>query len=214
MVAATKFRSLDVNGDWTFGLGAQGYAQNVQALKYDLQTRLRSWMGDCFFDLQMGIDWKNLLGNFSSQNNLLFALRTLILSTQGVMSINSLDIVNDPIGRDLSLTYNVDTVYQSNVSSDFSLFSSNNNVVTGYTITTYIPLDASAGPLTVTAPIALGIGGTELVYKKIDATANAVTLVPSLGETFDGQTSYTMYAQNEVVRLMSNNVDWEISGKL
>lgn len=214
MAVATKFRSLDVNNDWTFGLGLQGYAPDLKGLMFDLQTKLRCWIGDCFFDMQMGIDWKNLLGDLGSKDSLLLSARTRILKTPGVLRINSLEIINDENIRDLSLTYNIDTVYESGVDSDFSLFSSNNNVMSVYTTTTYIPIDASAGPVTKSVPSAIGKQGTELVYKKTDSSENAITLVPSLGETFDGQSSYQLTSQYEDVRLISNNTNWWISGKL
>lgn len=210
----TKFRLLDAINDWTFGFGNQGFAQNVPALMYDIGTRLRSWIGDCFFDMQMGVDWKNFLGSLGSQDELIIAIKRVILKTPGVLRINSINVDFSSEERNIDLTFNIDSVYQNNVSGEFELFTSYNNIVSVFSVTTYIPIDASAGPATQLVPTAVGASGTELVYKKIDNSENPVILTTISGQTIDGQTTYNLTAQNEVIRILSNNLNWEISGKL
>lgn len=57
-----RFRSLDTNWDWNFGTGSNAYVSGSFATAYNLKTKILSWFGDCFFNAEAGIDWKNLLG--------------------------------------------------------------------------------------------------------------------------------------------------------
>lgn len=49
-------RALDINGDWTFGQGKGNYLTNQAAIAQNVQTRLLSFLGDCFFDPTAGIN--------------------------------------------------------------------------------------------------------------------------------------------------------------
>jgi len=101
-------RDLDVNHDWTFGAGKNNYRTNLNALAQNIQTRLLSFLGDCFFDLTAGIDWVFYLGSRNRQDELQMQVATEILETENVISIEKLEIdLNDQ--RKISLQYTVDT---------------------------------------------------------------------------------------------------------
>lgn len=100
-------RALDVNGDWTFGKGRNNYLSGLDAVSQDISTRLKSFLGDCFFDLSAGIDWFNLLGS-KEQLKLNLAVTAVILNTQDVLSINQLSITLDE-RRKLTIVYDVFT---------------------------------------------------------------------------------------------------------
>lgn len=105
-----RVRSLDENNDWTFGKGRNNYLKDVKAITQNIKTRLQSFLGDCFFDLQAGIDWFNLLGS-KNQLGLELAVRTVILNTEGVSAIVDFSINLDQYTRAISMTYTVETVY-------------------------------------------------------------------------------------------------------
>jgi hypothetical protein len=111
-------RALDNNGDWTFGAGTGNYiSANVQIVQ-DIQTRLSCFVGNCFFDMQMGINWFTFLGSKGSNNTLQLslALSALIINTAGVLGINQLSFSLE--NRNFSISYQVQTIY-SVTGSDF-----------------------------------------------------------------------------------------------
>jgi len=57
------FRNIDENGDWDFGKGIQDFTSGNKAIGLNIKTRIQSWVGDCFFDMNAGIDWLNRLGS-------------------------------------------------------------------------------------------------------------------------------------------------------
>lgn len=108
------FRQLTPNGDWTFGKGVANYAQNQDAIALNILTSVKSWVGDCFFSLQFGINWKQLM-NTGQQSNLNAALQNLLLRTYGVVSIVSSSVNFNPNTRLFSASYTVNTVYSQTV---------------------------------------------------------------------------------------------------
>lgn len=75
-------------------------------------------------------------------------------------------------------------------------------------------INAYTGSVVETLPTAVGNSGIEYLYKKIDSSENTVTINTLLGQTIDGQLEFTLTAENEIVRLMSNNSNWLISGRM
>lgn len=105
------FRNLDENGDFTFGRGKSNYVSGVQAIGLNIKTRLLSWVGDCFFDLNAGVDWTNRL-SLKNQKRILDAeIRRVILQSYGVTGITSYN--SELNGRDFSATYKVNTIYST-----------------------------------------------------------------------------------------------------
>jgi hypothetical protein len=114
------FRQLDVNHDWTFGKGIANYAQQDSAIALDVQTSLLSWVGDCFFDLQFGIAWARLLDT-GQQANLQTALQSLILKSYGVVSVNSVSALFNPITRNLGVNFNIETIFSKSFQQQVSI---------------------------------------------------------------------------------------------
>lgn len=104
-----KFRQLDANGDWTFGKGLNNYAKENQAIGLNIKTRIRSWLGDCFFDTGAGIDWINRLGSKNQDALLTLDLRNIILKSEGVTGIIEFDVSLN--GRNFRADYSVETIY-------------------------------------------------------------------------------------------------------
>ena len=103
-------RSIDIDHDWTFGKGRNDYKSANDAIAQNVDTRLNSFIGDCFFALNAGIDWFNLLGS-KNQVGLELAIRSVIINTALVTGIKSLSSAFDPITRRLTTTYTLTTIY-------------------------------------------------------------------------------------------------------
>lgn len=68
--------------------------------------------------------------------------------------------------------------------------------------------DASGGAITITLPDPTSYPNYEVMIKKIDSSANAVTVSPHGTETIDGASSMTLANQNDAVRLRSDGSNW------
>lgn len=106
-----RVRALDATGDWLFGKGQNDYVVNNAAIAQNINTRLSSFLGNCFFDLGAGIDWFNLLGA-KNQTALNLAITTVILNTEGVTGLLQLS-QNLNVARNFSITYKVQTIYST-----------------------------------------------------------------------------------------------------
>jgi hypothetical protein len=71
-----------------------------------------------------------------------------------------------------------------------------------------IPCDASGGAFSVTLPTAVGVPGQRYVVKKVDSSVNAVTVATTSSQTIDGATTYSLAAQWDSVRVVSNGANW------
>lgn len=105
-----RVRAIDENNDWTFGRGLQDYKENDRAVSQNIKTRLQSFYRDCFFDLDAGLDWFNLLGR-GTKNLLLLAVKMVISQTEGVFGINNVDVQYDEYSRHITITYDIKTIY-------------------------------------------------------------------------------------------------------
>lgn len=103
------FRSLDENGDWTFGKGKNNYASLNNAIALNIRTRLYSWLGDCFFAQNEGIDWYNRMGSKNQRELLEQELRRTILQSEGVTGIVTFDTIL--VGRQFTANYTITTIY-------------------------------------------------------------------------------------------------------
>lgn len=103
-------RGIDADNDWLFGKGRNDYKVRTSAIAQHIKTRLQSFLGDCFFATEEGIDWFNLLGG----KNLLeleLAVRAVILNTPQVTRLLSSSVELDRTTRVVSMSYSVETVY-------------------------------------------------------------------------------------------------------
>jgi hypothetical protein len=110
-------RALDLDGDWTFGLGKQNYLQDNNAIALNIKTRILEFLNDCFFNTSAGLDWFRLLGTRNTVQEIILNCRGVILQSEGVMKLTKIDAVFNPQSRILTLSYAVDTVYTLNQNS-------------------------------------------------------------------------------------------------
>lgn len=81
-----RFRNVDIDGDWVFGKGRNSYLRDNEALMMNIKTRLLSFLNDCFFDTEAGIDWWNLLGG-KDKKGLLASVQRVVLRSSNVKRI-------------------------------------------------------------------------------------------------------------------------------
>lgn len=115
------FRQLDAGGDWTFGKGAASYATGQAAVSLNLATLIRSWVGDCFFALGSGINYKQFIQTPGQQKQLDAALQALILSAYGVTAVTAATARFDPRTRRFTASWTIDTVYTQGYSGQVSV---------------------------------------------------------------------------------------------
>lgn len=100
-----RFRNVDANGDWVFGKGRNSYLRDTDALMMNIKTRLLSFLGDCFFDAEAGIDWWNLLGG-KDQKALLASIQRVVLRSSNVKRI--VEMQSHLTNRKFSITLSVE----------------------------------------------------------------------------------------------------------
>lgn len=110
-----RFRTLDIDHDWTFGSGKQGYSKDLSALMFDLKTRILSWVGDCFFDQSAHIDWKNLL-DYRNSDEIKTAIKKVAARTQGVLSVSDVELEMRS-NRNVMATFSVDTIFGAGIAN-------------------------------------------------------------------------------------------------
>lgn len=112
-----------------------------------------------------------------------------------------------------------DELNGNTTSLDALLFTATNNVTrsesTGPISTSVsdrnkvILVDATAGAITVNLlAAATAASGFTVVVKKIDSSANAVTIDGNSSETIDGSATYVLSSQNSAVVLTTNGSNW------
>lgn len=103
-----KVRKMTADGDYQLGHGnldfyqdaAEGVAQNVK-------TRLALWRGTWFIDTDEGTPWlQEILGKHEAVD---VVLKSRILETPGVISLQSFESILNPDTRSLSVTAIINT---------------------------------------------------------------------------------------------------------
>lgn len=100
-----RFRNVDANGDWVFGKGRNSYLRDNDALMMNIKTRLLSFLNDCFFDTEAGIDWWNLLGG-KDIKGILASVQRVVLRSNNVKRI--VDMQSQLQNRRFAITLTVE----------------------------------------------------------------------------------------------------------
>jgi hypothetical protein len=104
------FRSLDSSHDWNFGQGTESYVSGEQAIGLNIQTRILSFMGNCYFDMLAGINWFIYFGTPGKQQQTLLSVQAEILQSYGVTKVNSVTMNETDTGG-VILTFNIYDIY-------------------------------------------------------------------------------------------------------
>lgn len=70
--------------------------------------------------------------------------------------------------------------------------------------------DATSGDITITLPLAADVTGRAFTIKKVDSSANIVTVDANGAETIDGTTTFDLAFQYDYVKLLSDGTEWFI----
>jgi len=86
-------------------------------------------------------------------------------------------------------------------------------VTTTYSVvadTYYVRADATSAGFTITLPTADGCAGRQITIKKIDSTANIVTVACTGAQTIDGAATKTISTQYISYTFICTGSNWEI----
>lgn len=76
------------------------------------------------------------------------------------------------------------------------------------TTDTTIFVNAASAPVTITLPTAVGVTGKKYNIKKIDSSANAVTINTTSSQTIDADTSVIINVQYTSMQVISDGSNW------
>lgn len=107
------FRGSTSTGDWDWGRGKQSYLTGVYAIMKNIETRLKTFYSECFFNNDFGVPWFQLLGQ-KDTTPILYTLRDQVLDCYGVLSVNNVEFSLDA-DRNILITYSIDTIYTTNL---------------------------------------------------------------------------------------------------
>lgn len=104
-------RTLSPAKDWTYGNNLGGYLTKNAAIAQQINCRLLQFLGECFWDVNAGIDWFGYLGG-KNASGLNLAIATVILNTPGVLGFSTppVFVLND-VTRTFSVNWKVNTTF-------------------------------------------------------------------------------------------------------
>ncbi len=114
-----RVRATDYRNDWLFGKGQNDYVTQGLAVAQSIRTRLGEVLGDCFFNINAGLDLFNLLGskNLVALN---LAVKAIILNTENVVGIVEV-LVTVNTNRHATLSYEVKCAFGVTIRNNLSL---------------------------------------------------------------------------------------------
>lgn len=105
-------RATTATNDWQYGKSIQNYLIGEAAIEANIRTKLLEWIGDCFFNVFGGIDWKNRLG-YGQQQALVIDIKNLVLQCYGVVKILQFQANFTSQNRFDSITMTLQTIYSA-----------------------------------------------------------------------------------------------------
>ncbi len=116
-----RYRTLDANGDYTFGQnGANFLIDSSAAVAQAIQTRLLLQVGEWFLDQTAGTPYSTDILGAGTESTRDLAVQTVILETQGVTEIVDYASYLNPSTRLFTVAATVNTLYgQTTITSSF-----------------------------------------------------------------------------------------------
>lgn len=106
-----RVRRLDNNHDWTFGQGFNNYAKESEAIAQCVKTRLWSFKGDWFLDLEHGLPYLETTGRQADLARLEMLIKREVLSVEGVERITAYSAELDNETRHLTINVSYLDIY-------------------------------------------------------------------------------------------------------
>ncbi len=134
-----RVRTLDENGDMTWGFGSQNFlVDSVQLVKQKILTGLRLFQGEFFLDTTAGMPWDSQVLGVGTRALYDTAIQRQILSTKGVTGITSYSSSFNPKTRNLNVTVQVTTQFGNvSITLPFALPLLGGYGVGGYSVNSY-----------------------------------------------------------------------------
>ena len=108
-----RTRIVDKNWDFVFGRGMSDYADDALGVAYTVKMKILSWFKDCFFAMEDGIDWKNILGNKLSKEEADRSIKEIINTEPEITALVYFD--SSVVDRVYSATIRFKTVYNETI---------------------------------------------------------------------------------------------------
>lgn len=105
------FRGETSTSDWAFGQGKQSYLKDNAAIMKNIETRLKTFYTECFFDPEMGVAWFDLLGQ-KNVDIVVLAIKREINDCYGVVQVTDVRY-SLSTSRNLKIDFAVDTIYST-----------------------------------------------------------------------------------------------------
>lgn len=97
-------------GNFTFGKGKSDYLRDLDAVLGNIEGRLLSWVGDCFFSPAEGVDYNTYLDK-NTEQLLIADQKRVILQSEGVIKIISYESSLDRNTRGFTAQTEISTIY-------------------------------------------------------------------------------------------------------
>lgn len=104
-----KTRTVDKNWDWNWGKGIQNYADNSLGVAYTVKMKILSWYKDCFFEMDAGIDWKNIIGSKTTKEQADAAIKEIIQTEPEILDLTFFE--SSVVDRVYTATIRFKTIY-------------------------------------------------------------------------------------------------------
>ena len=114
-------RRISQNNDFTFGRGKADYISGSKEIRQNVVTRLRSFTNDFFLDVDNGNPWLNLLGVRGNEKRIIRQIEKTVLTTDGVVSINSIRLISVDINRDARIELSYVDAFSENIVFEVSV---------------------------------------------------------------------------------------------
>ena len=109
--------ALDENKDLLFGQFTNG----LSAIMQNIESRVLHLYNDCYYKLNEGIDWFNLI--HSSPVYLQQTIKQVILASPGVQEILDFSLTLE--GKRISLYYSINTIYSQSIQKTLNFYYGN-----------------------------------------------------------------------------------------
>ena len=112
-------RLLNADGDWMFGAGKSSFARDNAAICVNIETTLKTFLGECFYFPTFGQDWFTII-NLKNKSTVLLTVKTAIYLCFGVFDVTELEYnYNDD--RTFVIKYKISTIYDRNIEGTVSI---------------------------------------------------------------------------------------------
>ncbi len=105
------FRNLTTESDWTFGAGRQNYATTDRSISLNIETTIKTFLTECFFDTEIGVPWFDIIDSKNKDITIL-AIKSAIAACYGVIKVQELEYTYNEL-RELEIKYTISTIYDS-----------------------------------------------------------------------------------------------------